>query len=51
MARIPWLQIGFVRLNHQQAGILPGTRPEDGLLATRHFSRVYVLGDRVAFEP
>lgn len=50
LGRIPWLQIGFVRLNQPTAGVLPGTRPEDGLLATRHFSQVYVQGDRVAFE-
>ncbi len=51
LVRIPWLQIGFVRLYEPLAGILAGDHKEDGLLATRHFSRVYVLGDRVAFEP
>ncbi|MGC4052713.1 MAG: retropepsin-like aspartic protease [Paludibaculum sp.] len=50
LARIAWLQIGFVRLNQPTAGVLPGSRPEDGLLATRHFSQVYVQGDHVAFE-
>ncbi|MBN9662866.1 MAG: aspartyl protease family protein [Acidobacteria bacterium] len=50
LGKIPWLQIGFVRLNEPTAGVLPGTRPEDGLLATRYFSQVYVQGDHVAFE-
>lgn len=50
LGTLPWLEIGFVRLNEPIAGVLPGVRPEDGLLATRHFSQVYVLGDRVAFE-
>jgi predicted aspartyl protease len=50
LGKLPWLEIGFVRLNEPIAGVLPGVRPEDGLLATRHFSQVYVLGDHVAFE-
>ncbi|MGJ5819202.1 aspartyl protease family protein [Paludibaculum fermentans] len=50
LVRIPWLQIGFVRLKEPLAGLMAGDHNEDGLLATRHFRHVYVLGDRVAFE-
>ncbi|WP_321477634.1 retropepsin-like aspartic protease [uncultured Paludibaculum sp.] len=48
--QLSWLRVGHIQLNDIPAGILPGTREEDGLLDTRSFRRVYVLGSQIAFE-
>lgn len=50
LARLPWLQLGSLRLPGLTTGILPGERQEDGLLPTNLFRRIFVSGDRIGFE-